>query len=278
MFSARSFLIVALLAATFVWSVEGSVAAPGSTYEVELTGSGSAPVRLHVDEWGEGPPVLLVHGLGMSAYTWRLIAPELAQKHRVIAVDLKGSGRAPKPADDLYGPQDQAELIVRMIEERDLRRVTLVGHSLGGGVCLLTALALREREPRRIERMVIVAGAAYEQRKPPFVRLADYPRISTRLFRTIGARRVVRAVLEQIVHDRAGVGDEQVRGYADPLDSADAVRCLTTNVRQQLVQCFVVARTANAQRLRSTVKERFVAIVNHCRSPAGVDAGRRTRV
>jgi pimeloyl-ACP methyl ester carboxylesterase len=150
----------------------------------------------------------------------------------VVAVDLKGSGRAPKPDDELYGPEHQAELVLRLIEERSLGRLTLVGHSLGGGVTLLTALELAGREPGRLERLVIVAGAAYDQRMPPFVRLADYPRLSGALFRAMGARRVVRMVLEQIVHDPARIDQQTVQGYAMQLDSADAVRCLIASARQ----------------------------------------------
>ena len=197
----------------------------------------SSALPLHIEASGRehGPGVetfLLVHGYGACTYTWRYWAPKLALRGHVITVDLKGSGRAPKPADGRYGPEHQAELLARMIEERDLRRITLVGHSLGGGVALLTALALMAHEPRRLERLVIVAGAAYEQRMPPFVRLADYPRLSALFFRALGARRVIRTVLQQIVHDPKGVDESQVRGYADPLDSADAVRCLIATAKQ----------------------------------------------
>jgi pimeloyl-ACP methyl ester carboxylesterase len=165
-------------------------------------------------------------------HSWRYWAPKLAARGHVVAVDLKGSGRAPKPADDRYGPEHQSQLLLRLIEMRDLRRVTLVGHSLGGGVTLLTALALADRAPRRLERMVIVAGAAYDQRMPPFVRFADYPRLSGAVFRALGARRLVRLVIEQVVHDPAGVDEAQVLGYAAPLESADAVRCLIASARQ----------------------------------------------
>ena len=195
------------------------------------------PLPIHVEASGRerGPGVetfLLVHGYGACTYTWRHWAPKLALRGHVLAVDLKGSGRAPKPADGRYGPEHQAELLTRLIGERDLHRITLIGHSLGGGVSLLTALALADRQPRRLERLVIVAGAAYEQRMPPFVRLADYPRLSALAFRALGARRVIRAVLRQIVHDPSRVDEGQVRGYADPLASADAVRCLIVTARQ----------------------------------------------
>jgi pimeloyl-ACP methyl ester carboxylesterase len=193
------------------------------------------PLHFEVSGLAPGPDVetfLLIHGYGASTHSWRYWAPGLAARGHVVAVDLKGCGRAPKPADGLYGPEHQAELVLRLIQDRDLRRITLVGHSLGGGVTLLTALELIARRPRRLERMVIVAGAAYDQRMPPFVRLADYPRISALAFRTVGARRVIRSVLEQIVHDPGRIDESQVRGYATPLGSPQAVRCLIASAQQ----------------------------------------------
>ncbi|MGE0158463.1 MAG: alpha/beta hydrolase [Gemmatimonadales bacterium] len=195
------------------------------------------PLPLHVetsglDQAADVETYLLIHGYGASSYSWRHWVPALGTRGHVVTVDLKGCGRAPKPADGRYGPEHQAELIRALIERRDLRRVTLIGHSLGGGVTLLTALDLVGRAPARLERMVIVAGAAYDQRMPPFVRLADFPRLSTMAFNAVGAERVVRVVLEQIVHDPGRVEEDQVRGYAAPLASSDAVRCLIASAQQ----------------------------------------------
>jgi pimeloyl-ACP methyl ester carboxylesterase len=198
--------------------------------------SGTA-LPLHVEASGlePGPNVdtfVLIHGYGACMHSWRHWAPRLAERGHVLALDLKGSGRAPKPDDGRYGPAHQAELVLRLIETRDLHRVTLMGHSLGGGVTLLTALELANRTPRRLERMVIVAGAAYDQRVPPFVKLADYPQFSALAFRAVGAPRVIRAVLGQIVHDPSRIDEAQVRGYATPLASREAVRCLVETARQ----------------------------------------------
>lgn len=192
---------------------------------------------LYVEASGRppGPGVetfLLIHGYGASTFTWRHWAPRLAARGHVLLVDMKGFGRAPKPDDGRYAPEHQAELVLRLIEERDLRRLTLVGHSLGGGVALLTALGLLEHSRVRLERLVVVAGAAYEQRLPPFVKLADHPRASSFLFRLLGPRRVVRAVLQSIVYDRSRVEDDQVHGYAKHLGAAEALRALLDSARQ----------------------------------------------
>lgn len=202
----------------------------------------SSTLPLYVETSGRDPGAavdtfLLIHGYGASSFTWRHWAPALARRGHVVLIDLKGHGAAPKPDDDRYGPADQAELVHRLVEERGLGRLTLVGHSLGGGVVLLTALRLLEaaraahREPL-LKRVVMVAGAAYRQRVPPFVPLARHPRLFMSLMRMIGATLVVRYVLRTIVYDPDAIVAEQVAGYAAPLESPEAVRALIACARR----------------------------------------------
>jgi len=185
---------------------------------------------LHVDTLGrppgEGETFVLLHGYGASSFSWRTWTPTLATRGHVVLVDLKGFGRAPRPDDDRYGPSDQAELVHRLVVERDLRDVTLVGHSLGGGVALIAALRLLDGDPARLRSLVIVAGAAYLQRMPPFVALARRPRLSGTLLRLLGPRFVAREVLRSCVYDVTTVTREQVEGYAAPLRTPHAARGL----------------------------------------------------
>ena len=102
------------------------------------------PINLHYKETGRGDPILLLHGLGASSYAWRYVTPELAKNHRVIALDLKGFGLSDKPKDDKYSLFDQAELVDQFIQKHKLRRLTLVGHSFGGGIAL--ALAIKDQK------------------------------------------------------------------------------------------------------------------------------------
>ena len=129
-------------------------------------GPPEAPVNLYYEEQGKGPPVLLLHGFGASTYTWRHITPELARTHRVIAVDFKGFGQSDKPFDERYSVLDQAELIAQLIEDKDLRDLTIVGHSFGGGVALRLALEANTRLGGRIARLVLLDSIAYQQQIP----------------------------------------------------------------------------------------------------------------
>jgi pimeloyl-ACP methyl ester carboxylesterase len=190
---------------------------------------------LHVTELGEGSETFLfLHGYGGSSFTWRFWTSELAARGRLLLVDLKGFGHAPKPADDEYAPSDHARLIVRLMRELDLRNVTLVGHSLGGGIALLTVLELLDSGEERLARLVLVAAPAYRQRLPPLVPLSRRPRLGAALLRLLGPRRVVRWVLRSIVHDRQGVTEDQVLSYARPLESPEGVHAAMSTGRRIL--------------------------------------------
>lgn len=197
-----------------------------------------AELPLWVERLGRAPTpgidtFVLLHGFGGSAFSFRTWTPYLARRGHVVLVDMKGFGRAPKPDDGRYGPRELGQLVTRLLVRDGMERVTLVGHSLGGGVALFTALALRDAgEAARLRRMVLVAGAAYMQPLPPFVALARHPRFTGALLRVMGPRAVVAQALRAIVFDRTGITAEQIRGYAEPMRGADAERALLSAALQ----------------------------------------------
>ncbi len=194
----------------------------------------SFQLPLYVETHGdEGEPILLVHGLGGNAYTWRHWVPELARSRRVVLVELKGFGAAPKPPDDLYSPMDQAELLYRAILQKDLRDLTLVGHSLGGAIVILTSLMLLDREPERLSRLVLIAGAGMPC-MPRHIGLARIPVLGRIWTRFLPARSMVRYALNLAVYDRNTITASQVEAYAEPLRGKEARNALKKTVRQLL--------------------------------------------
>lgn len=180
--------------------------------------SGGYALPLHVEEYGDGHrQIMLLHGFGANSYTWRGWIGGLAKEHRVWSVELKGHGSAPAPPDDLYSFHDHADLVHRLILRQDLRQLTLVGHSMGGGIALLVALRLIEEG--RLERLVLVSSAAYPQRLPPFIALAARGRLAEWGLRFFPKRLLIRWVLRSIVFDRESVTDARVAAYAEPLFS-----------------------------------------------------------
>src|SRR3954467_15957697 len=119
---------------------------------------------------GSGPPLLLIHGIGDSSATWRQALPMLARKHLVIAPDLLGHGRSAKPRAD-YSVAAYANGMRDLLGVLGIERVTLVGHSLGGGVAMQFAYQF----PERTERLILVASGGAGRGVSPLLRAATLP-------------------------------------------------------------------------------------------------------
>jgi len=197
-------------------------------------GPPDAPVKLYYEEQGKGPPLLLIHGLGASTFTWRFVVPELAKTHRVIAVDLKGFGQSDKPFDERYSVVDQAELLAQLIEEKDLRNLTLVGHSFGGGVALLLALEANQRLDSRITKLVLLDTIAYPQHIPVFFRLLDVPLVSQIGVRMVPPSVQTRVALEIAYFDDSKIDPAEIETYAAPLKTAAGKHAMIHSARQIL--------------------------------------------
>lgn len=127
--------------------------------------------RIHYDELGpkDGPPVVLVHGLGGRAEDWQRLAPYLAKAgYRVYMPDLPGFGRSEWPADFSYSMRDQAGVVVGFCDALGLKQVDLGGWSMGGWIAQWVAI----EHPERVRRLMLFDSAG----------LAEPPGWDTRLF------------------------------------------------------------------------------------------------
>ncbi len=113
-----------------------------------------AGTRIRYLAGGSGPPIVLVHGLGGAAANWRLVAPMLAARHRVLVPELPGHGGS-EPLGGASSLDPFAEALVAVAEAEDAVPAPWVGHSLGGLVALRAA-ALR---PEAVGRIVLAAAA-----------------------------------------------------------------------------------------------------------------------
>ena len=126
-------------------------------------------VSLHWTEAGEGPPVLLLHGLNDSHRTWREIWPRLSGR-RILMLDLPGHGMSSRP-DAPYTLDWNATQVARWIERMDLRDLDVVGHSYGGGVAQWLLLKCRAR----IRRLGLLSSGGLGREVYPWLRLASVP-------------------------------------------------------------------------------------------------------
>jgi len=100
---------------------------------------------------GSGPAIVMIHGFGAAIDWWDDIAPALAADHRVIRIDLIGHGGTEAPRSG-YSIERQAQLVASVLDSLGVKRVTVIGHSMGGEV----AAALAVMNPNRIERLVLI--------------------------------------------------------------------------------------------------------------------------
>src|SRR3954467_4543763 len=119
---------------------------------------------------GSGPAILLIHGIGDNSTTWSTVQTKLAQRFTVIAPDLLGHGKSDKPRAD-YSVAAYANGMRDLLSVLDIERVTLVGHSLGGGVAMQFAYQF----PHLVDRLILVASGGAGRAVSPLLRAATLP-------------------------------------------------------------------------------------------------------
>lgn len=119
---------------------------------------------------GTGQAVLFIHGIGDDSSTWLDVLASLARDFTVIAPDLLGHGGSDKPRAD-YSVAAYACGMRDLLATLDVDRVSVVGHSLGGGVAMQFAYQF----PERCERLVLVSSGGIGQAVHPLLRLAAAP-------------------------------------------------------------------------------------------------------
>jgi pimeloyl-ACP methyl ester carboxylesterase len=110
-------------------------------------------LRLRYRDWGgDGPPLLALHGAAAHAHWWDPVAPLLARRLRVLALDWRGHGRSEWPRPPAYRSEDFAADVLGVIERLGLAKVVLAGHSMGGHA----ALAFAAWHPAALGRLIVL--------------------------------------------------------------------------------------------------------------------------
>ena len=171
-------------------------------------------IKINYYDPGQGPPLLLLHGFGACSYSWRFLSPALARDHRVILMDLKGFGLSDKPRDGKYAVSDQADIVAAFIQDQDLRDLTLIGHSMGGGVALMAYFKVAGENPGRLKRLVLIDSAGYPQKLPWFIRLAGIPGLNSLITAILSPRFAATLVLRKCYYNKEKITEEQIDTYA----------------------------------------------------------------
>ena len=121
-------------------------------------------------EMGEGPPLVLLHGLMDTHRTWRRVAPRLARHHRVLMPDLPGSGYSGRP-DAPYTLGWNARIVAEWMRAIGVEKAAVCGHSYGAGVAQWMILEQRAR----VDRIALVSAGGLGRQVALGMRLASFP-------------------------------------------------------------------------------------------------------
>ena len=178
-------------------------------------------LTLHYRELGSGPPVLLVHGWPTSSFLWREVMKPIAERNRVIAIDLPGFGGSDKPTDASYSFRFFDQAITDFLDALELDRVGLAVHDLGGPVGVHWAIRNRER----IDRLALLNTLLYARPSWAAIAFVLGVRIpGTRDFLT--SRRGLDLAMRVGIANRDRVTDEVLEGVRAPFVTRDARRAL----------------------------------------------------
>lgn len=187
---------------------------------------------LYNEIYGQGDPLLCLHGFGASLYSWRNFIEPLAKDYQLILIDLKGCGKSPKPLDTKYSTQDHADLLYQFILEHDLRNLTLIGNSFGGALSLLLSLMLADAgESARLKALVLIDAGAYKEFVPHYLKLLSVPLINLGVY-LIPSRLAVRTILRKAYYDPRKITEDQIRAYTAPIAATGGKHALLQTGRQ----------------------------------------------
>lgn len=162
------------------------------------------------------PILLLVHGLGhWTQAAWDRLAPELAERYRIVSLDLPGFGASCKP-DIEYRLPFYAGVLRRFMDARGIERAILAGHSLGG----LIAADFAQQSPERVLALALIDPAGF-MRTPKLLLRAVASKPAGWLFKLTPTPGFVRRTMDQAMHDPRNVSAEiHARAYSLALEPA----------------------------------------------------------
>ena len=193
---------------------------------IELEG-----MRLDVRDDGpkDAPAIVLVHGFGSSLLTWDAWVPGLARTHRVLRLDVPGSGVSdPDPSGD-YRDDRSVALLVALMDRLGLARATIVGNSLGGRIAWTFAVA----HPERVDKLVLVspdgfASPGFEYGRTPNVG------VTMQAMRFVLPKAMVKMSLAPAYADPAALTDERLDRYYDLLRAPGARPAMIARMEQSI--------------------------------------------
>ena len=191
------------------------------------------PWQLHVRQSGppDAPAVVLLHGFGSSLHTWDAWAQGLARTHRVVRVDLPGSGLSPPdPAQD-YRDERSLDMLLALMDSLGLQRSSWVGHSMGGRIVWTFAAKF----PERVDKLVLVAPDGFASFGFEYGKPMEVP-ATLGLMRHVLPKPLLRMNLKSAYARPEALSDAVTTRYHDLILAPGARQAMLDRLRQTVLQ------------------------------------------
>lgn len=183
----------------------------GDTVEVD-------GVDIHYVKQGKSAEkIILVHGIGAGSFSYRYNIAELAGHYEVYALDLKGFGYSERIPGDDYSYKSQASIILGFMDEMDIGKATIAGHSMGGAISLLTY----SMSPSSFDGLILIDSAGISSYREGLGFLITQPLVDILYYNLMVKQDNFKGFLSSAYYDKDFVDEELVDLYNRPFRVKD---------------------------------------------------------
>lgn len=173
--------------------------------------------------------IVLLHGFLSSCFSFRRLIPFLMKDFNIISVDLPPFGKSGKSRRFAYSFNNLALTVIKLVESLQLKKITLLGHSMGGQI----ALYIAKLRPELIDGVILLCSSGYLKKSKPLLVLASF----LPFFHFFVKRWLERSGLENnlklVVYDQTMIDKEMEEGYLAPFLKDDIFPALTKLIRDR---------------------------------------------
>jgi len=166
-------------------------------------------MNIHYKDEGQGPTLILIHGVCASLHTWDGWTEMLKGNYRIIRMDLPGFGlTGPAPDKSFYKIDEAVNLFGKLIAELKVDKFYLAGNSLGGYISWKYTL----KHPDKVEKLILIDSVGFQQPLPGLIAFASNPIISP-FARHIMPRFIFNSAVNQVYGDKSKITDKLKNRY-----------------------------------------------------------------
>jgi pimeloyl-ACP methyl ester carboxylesterase len=183
----------------------------------------------HYNTSPSAPTLVMLHGFLSSGFCYRTLIPYLSEDYNIISLDLPPFGQSGKSRHFKYSYENLAALVVQFLRKMKINTCTLIGHSMGGQICLY----IMKNYPEFVNNAVLLCSSGYLPKSGRILRIASYipyfPQVVKRRLEKEG----VEKTLENVVFNKGLIDDEMRDGYLRPFFNDDIFRALSRMIRDR---------------------------------------------